>query len=141
MTVRHLRIDTGQRTEPLVGLQLGFGPTGDVGGLIVLLPRLLEKDAVLDQRSTEFEARFPGSNPGHLKQREALQTEGRLEVVEVDPPLITCTPRLNQNKTGGEPSDPPSYGFDKNHTESIPSAGSETRARLVAESSNVADPS
>src|SRR5262245_1578390 len=104
MTVRYLRIDAGQRTEPLVGLQLGFGSTGNVGGLVVVLPRLLEKDAVLDQRSTEFKARFPGSDPGHLDQREALQTEHRLQVVEVDPPLVTCAPRLNQDQTRREPS-------------------------------------
>ena len=69
---RHVGVQAGQRSVGLRGLQLVFGPAGDVGRIPAVLRRLLEKQAALDDRPACFQARLDRADALDVRHREAL---------------------------------------------------------------------
>ena len=97
-------VHAGQRAEPLGRPQLRFRQAGDVGRLEAVLRGLLEKQTALDERAASLEGRLPPGDSRDLEQREALQSKRRLEVVDMNLPLVLalvwsrCSTRPEENR-------------------------------------------
>ena len=82
-------VDAGQRAEPLSRPQLRFRATGDVRRLEAVLRRLFEEQPALDERAAKLERRLPPGDSRDLEKREALQSERRLQIVDMNlPPVL-----------------------------------------------------
>ena len=93
---RDARVEARERAERLRHALIGFGPAGQIADGVTHLPRLLAKDAPLDQRPAHLE---PRTVPVEPKTTVVRAAHARPEAVGVELPLISGATRLDDDKS------------------------------------------
>ncbi len=100
---RQVGVDARERADPVRDAALVFRTARHVVAAVAVLRRLLEEDAVLDDRAAQLEI---GSEAGDavdvVEILVALAAEGRAQVVEAHVPGVAAAARLDHHQAGGE---------------------------------------
>src|SRR5437660_4199189 len=100
MLRRQLCVDATECAEPLARPQLRLGTAWNVCRFVVVLCRLLEKQAAAEKRTARFQARFEAGNALDVEKRKSFQTKRRLDVLDLCLPAIGRALGLDDDHPG-----------------------------------------
>ena len=102
VTRREIRVDTRERAETVRGSQLGLIPARDIRCAIAVLRRLLQEDAILDERPAGLEPRRQRADPDYGERLATLGAQRRIEPADARFPLVGRATRADEHESGRE---------------------------------------